>query len=121
MKAQQILNDPFLNKGTAFTAEERAQFGLTGMLPPHVQTIDEQVKQAYAQYQSKANMLEQRIFLMSIFNENRVLFFKLFSQHVAEFMPVVYDPTIADTIENYSALYVNPKTLLSYQSTILIQ
>ena len=109
MKAQQILNDPFLNKGTAFTAEERAQFGLTGMLPPHVQTIDEQVKQAYAQYQSKANMLEQRIFLMSIFNENRVLFFKLFSQHVAEFMPVVYDPTIADTIENYSALYVNPQ------------
>ncbi|WP_208423172.1 malolactic enzyme [Latilactobacillus fragifolii] len=109
MKAQQILNDPFLNKGTAFTAEERAQFGLTGMLPPHVQTIDDQAKQAYAQYQSKANMLEKRIFLMSIFNENRVLFFKLFSQHVAEFMPVVYDPTIADTIENYSALYVNPQ------------
>lgn len=109
MKAQQILNDPFLNKGTAFTTEERAQFGLTGMLPPHVQTIDDQAKQAYAQYQSKANMLEKRIFLMSIFNENRVLFFKLFSQHVAEFMPVVYDPTIADTIENYSALYVNPQ------------
>ncbi|KRM21388.1 malolactic enzyme [Latilactobacillus graminis] len=107
MKAQQILNNPFLNKGTAFTAEERTQFGLTGMLPPHVQTIEDQAKQAYAQYQSKANMLEQRIFLMSIFNENRVLFYKLFSQHVAEFMPVVYDPTIADTIENYSALYVN--------------
>lgn len=107
--AQQILNDPFLNKGTAFTAEERAQFGLTGMLPPHVQSLADQVKQAYAQYQTKANMLEQRIFLMTLFNENRVLFYKLFSEHVAEFMPVVYDPTIADTIENYSALYVNPQ------------
>jgi len=107
--AQQILNDPFLNKGTAFTKAERAQFGLTGMLPPHVQTLADQVKQAYAQYQTETTMLEQRIFLMTLFNENRVLFYKLFSQHVAEFMPVVYDPTIADTIENYSALYVNPQ------------
>ncbi|KRL37705.1 malic enzyme, N-terminal domain protein [Liquorilactobacillus uvarum DSM 19971] len=108
-KAQQILNNPFLNKGTAFTVAERQQFGLAGLLPPHVQTIDDQAKQTYAQYLTKPSMLEKRIFLMSIFNENRVLFYKLFSQHIAEFMPIVYDPTIADTIENYSSLFVNPQ------------
>lgn len=108
-KAQQILNNPFLNKGTAFTEAERQQFGLAGLLPPHVQTIDDQAKQTYAQYLTKPSMLEKRIFLMSIFNENRVLFYKLFSQHIAEFMPIVYDPTIADTIENYSSLFVNPQ------------
>ncbi|GAJ27350.1 malolactic enzyme [Liquorilactobacillus sucicola DSM 21376 = JCM 15457] len=108
-KAQQILNNPFLNKGTAFTLAERQQLGLVGLLPPHVQTLEEQVKQTYAQYLSKTSMLEKRHFLMMIFNENRVLFYKLFSQHIAEFMPIVYDPTIADTIENYSSLFVNPQ------------
>ncbi|WP_083478757.1 malolactic enzyme [Liquorilactobacillus capillatus] len=108
-KAQQVLNNPFLNKGTAFTQEERQQLGLVGLLPPHVQTLDEQVKQNYAQYLSKPSMLAKRQFLMTIFNENRILFYKLFSQHIAEFMPVVYDPTIADTIENYSALFVDPQ------------
>lgn len=109
MKPAQILNDPFLNKGTAFTKEERVVLGLTGLVPPMIQTIDQQVEQTYAQYSSKANMLEKRLFLMQIFNTNRVLFYKLFSEHVAEFMPVVYDPTIADTIENYSELFVDPQ------------
>ncbi|MFA9353809.1 malolactic enzyme [Pediococcus pentosaceus] len=105
-KAMSILNNPYLNKGTAFTKEERDQLGLNGLIPPYIQTIDEQVEQVYAQFQTKANNLEKRLFLMQIFNENRVLFYKLFSQHVVEFMPIVYDPTIADTIENYSELYV---------------
>lgn len=109
MKPAQILNDPFLNKGTAFTKEERVVLGLTGLVPPMIQTIDQQVEQTYAQYSSKANMLEKRLFLMQIFNTNRVLFYKLFSEHLAEFMPVVYDPTIADTIENYSELFVDPQ------------
>lgn len=109
MKPAQILNDPFLNKGTAFTKEERVVIGLTGLVPPMIQTIDQQVEQTYAQYSSKANMLEKRLFLMQIFNTNRVLFYKLFSEHLAEFMPVVYDPTIADTIENYSELFVDPQ------------
>lgn len=104
-KAMSILNNPYLNKGTAFTKEERDQLGLNGLIPPYIQTIDEQVEQVYAQFQTKANDLEKRLFLMQIFNENRVLFYKLFSQHVVEFMPIVYDPTIADTIENYSELY----------------
>ncbi len=106
---EQILNDPFLNKGTAFSKEERQQFGLAGILPPAVQTLDQQVAQTYAQYQRKSSPLEKRIFLMDIFNHNHVLFYKLFSQHIAEFMPVVYDPTIADTIENYSALFIEPQ------------
>ncbi|TLQ04810.1 NAD-dependent malic enzyme [Pediococcus stilesii] len=105
-KAMNILNNPYLNKGTAFTKEERDQLGLNGLIPPYIQTLEEQVEQVYAQFQSKVNDLEKRLFLMQIFNENRVLFYKLFSQHVVEFMPIVYDPTIADTIENYSELYV---------------
>ena len=105
-KAMSILNNPYLNKGTAFTKAERDQLGLNGLIPPYLQTLDEQVAQTYAQFQTKANDLEKRLFLMQIFNENRVLFYKLFSEHVVEFMPIVYDPTIADTIENYSELYV---------------
>ncbi|MDN6900579.1 malolactic enzyme [Oenococcus sicerae] len=101
-----ILNDPFKNKGTAFTETERTALGLNGLLPAKVQTIQEQVDQTYAQYQSKVNNLEKRHFLMEIFNTNHVLFYKLFSQHIVEFMPIVYDPTIADTIENYSELFV---------------
>lgn len=104
-----IINDPFKNKGTAFTAQERKELGLEGLLPPYVQTLDEQVKRVYAQFQTKTSSLEKRLFLMEIFNENRTLFFKLFSQHVVEFMPIVYDPTIADTIENYSELFVDPQ------------
>ncbi|OZG54473.1 Malolactic enzyme [Alloscardovia macacae] len=107
--AREILNDPFLNKGTAFTEEERAQLGLTGMLPAHVQTIDEQAAQAYAQMETKTSMLEKRLFLMEIFNTNRTLFYRMFSQHVEEFNPIVYDPTIAETIENYSDLFVDPQ------------
>lgn len=109
MRGQEILNNPFLNKGTAFTEAEREEFGLTGMLPAHVQTIQEQADQAYAQYLTKVNDVEKRIFLSTLFDTNRTLFYYLVDQHVAEFMPVVYDPTIADTIENYSALFANPQ------------
>ena len=104
-----ILNNPFKNKGTAFTQGERHELGLEGLLPPYVQSLDEQVAQTFAQYQTKPTNLAKRQFLMAIFDENRVLFYKLFSEHVADFMPVVYDPTIADTIENYSKLFVDPQ------------
>ena len=109
MNAHDILNNPFLNKGTAFTLEEREKLGLVGMLPPYVQTIEEQANQTYAQMQTKANNLEKRLFLMQIFNTNRTLFYYMFSQHLAEFNPIVYDPTIADTIENYSDLFIDPQ------------
>lgn len=109
MSAHDILNNPFLNKGTAFTMEERSKLGLVGLLPPYVQTIEEQANQTYAQMQTKANNLEKRLFLMQIFNTNRTLFYYMFSQHLAEFNPIVYDPTIADTIENYSDLFIDPQ------------
>lgn len=109
MTAHDILNNPFLNKGTAFTLEERKELGLIGLLPPYVQTIEEQAAQTYAQMEIKANDLEKRLFLMEIFNTNRTLFYYLFSQHLEEFNPIVYDPTIADTIEGYSDLFVDPQ------------
>ena len=109
MTAHDILNNPFLNKGTAFTLEERKELGLIGLLPPYVQTIEEQATQTYEQMQTKVNDLEKRLFLMEIFNTNRTLFYYLFSQHLEEFNPIVYDPTIADTIEGYSDLFVDPQ------------
>ncbi|WP_019792645.1 malolactic enzyme [Streptococcus sobrinus] len=109
MKAHDILNNPFLNKGTAFTMEERKEYGLIGLLPPYVQTIEEQADQAYQHYLQKPSDLEKRLFLMEIFNTNRTLFYYLFNQHIVEFNPIVYDPTIADTIENYSQLFVDPQ------------
>lgn len=109
MTAHDILNNPFLNKGTGFTLEERKELGLIGLLPPYVQTIEEQAAQTYAQMQTKVNDLEKRLFLMEIFNTNRTLFYYLFSQHLEEFNPIVYDPTIADTIEGYSDLFVDPQ------------
>ena len=109
MRGHQILNDPFKNKGTAFTQEERQELGLVGLLPPYVQTLEEQAAQTYAHMHQKGSDLETRLFLMEIFNTNRTLFYYLFSQHLEEFNPIVYDPTIADTIENYSELFVDPQ------------
>lgn len=108
-KSYEVLNDPFLNKGTAFTKEERKELELIGLLPPQIQTIDEQAEQVYAQYKSKEPLINKRRFLMEIFDTNRTLFYYLFSQHVVEFMPIVYDPVIAENIENYSELFVNPQ------------
>lgn len=104
-----ILNDPFLNKGTAFTVEERKELGLTGTLPAKVQTLQEQADQAYGQFKSKASQLEQRQFLMTIFNTNRTLFYYLMGQHIVEFMPIVYDPVIAESIEQYSEIFTRPQ------------
>jgi len=109
MRGHDILNNPFKNKGTAFKQEERQELGLVGLLPPYVQTLEEQAAQTYAHMHQKANDLEKRLFLMEIFNTNRTLFYYLFSQHLEEFNPIVYDPTIADTIENYSELFVDPQ------------
>ncbi|MBM7642357.1 malolactic enzyme [Streptococcus loxodontisalivarius] len=109
MRAHDILNNPFLNKGTAFTMEERKELGLIGLLPPYVQTIEEQAEQTYQHFSQKSSDLEKRLFLMEIFNTNRTLFYYLFNQHIVEFNPIVYDPVIADTIENYSHLFVDPQ------------
>ena len=104
-----LLNNPFLNKGTAFTKEERAKYGITGMLPSTVQTLEQQSVQAYGQYLSKQTDLEKRIFLMNLFNTNRTLFYKLMGEHLVEFMPVVYDPVGADSIEQYNEIFLKPQ------------
>lgn len=105
----EILNNPFKNKGTAFSSIERTNLGLKGLLPPAVQTLTQQAHQVYDQFKAKKTDLEKRLFLMGIFNTNRVLFFKVFSQHITEFMPIVYDPTIAQSIEEYSKLFIKPQ------------
>ncbi|EOI7612580.1 malolactic enzyme [Enterococcus lactis] len=104
-----LLNNPFLNKGTAFTKEERAKYGITGMLPSTVQTLEQQSVQAYGQYLSKQTDLEKRIFLMNLFNTNRTLFYKLMGEHLVEFMPVIYDPVVADSIEQYNEIFLKPQ------------
>ena len=109
MQGHDILNNPFLNKGTAFTSEERRKYGLVGLLPPNIQTIDEQAEQVYHHYQLKDSNIEKRHFLMEIFNTNRTLFYFLFSKHLEEFMPIVYDPVVAESIERYSELFVDPQ------------
>jgi malic enzyme, NAD binding domain protein len=107
--AQEILNNPFLNKGTAFTMEERKALNLTGTLPPIVQTLEEQVERTYNQCCKKANDQEKRIYLMTLFNTNRILFYALMAQHVVEFMPIVYDPIVADAIRQYDELFMKPQ------------
>ncbi|MGM9887873.1 MAG: malolactic enzyme [Limosilactobacillus sp.] len=109
MRGFQILNDPFLNRGTAFTEAERRQYGLVGLLPPRVKTIDEQAAEMYALYQSKGSLIEKRHFLMEIFNHNRTLFFNLMVRHIDEFMPIVYDPVIAEAIERYNERFMQPQ------------
>ena len=108
-KGMQILNDPFKNKGTAFTVAERRELGLLGLLPTHVRTIEEQAAEIYALYQSKTSGIEKRHLLMEIFNTNRTLFFYLMKQHITEFMPIVYDPVIAESIEQYDERYLRPQ------------
>lgn len=109
MRGFQILNDPFLNRGTAFTEAERRQYGLIGLLPPRFKTIDEQAAEMYALYQSKGSLIEKRHFLMEIFNHNRTLFFNLMVRHIDEFMPIVYDPVIAEAIERYNERFMQPQ------------
>lgn len=108
-KAMDILNNPYINKGTGFTMDERKKLGLVGALPPKVQTLQEQADETYAQFKTKPAGLPQRQFLMEIFNTNRTLFFYLMGQHIVEFMPIVYDPVIAESIENYSNIFVQPQ------------
>jgi len=108
-KGYELLNDPFLNKGTAFTEQEREEYNLIGILPPTVQTLELQAQQAYENVEKKADVNEKRHYLMNIFSRNRTLFFYLFSQHVKEFMPIVYDPGIAESIRNYSEFFITPQ------------
>lgn len=110
-KGYELLNDPFLNKGTAFSMEERAELGLIGLLPPTEQTIEVQAQQVYGNFQAKPNVSEKRHYLMNIFSRNRTLFYYVFKQHIAEFMPIIYDPGIAESIREYSQFFITPQNV----------
>ena len=107
--SKEILNNPFVNKGTAFSMAERKKLNLVGLLPPVVQTLEEQIERTYLQYQKKVNNLEKRVYLMTLFNTNRTLFYALMAQHIEEFMPIVYDPVVADAIRQYDELFMKPQ------------
>ena len=95
-----VLRDPFLNKGTAFTNEERKEYGLVGMLPIGVQSIEDQAKQTYEHYQSKPNNFEKRKFLMEIFNTNRTLFYSYFYFFYRKLWQPIKNKSFIDSIKS---------------------
>ncbi|WP_410678297.1 NAD-dependent malic enzyme [Avibacterium paragallinarum] len=104
-KTPTILTNPLTNKGTAFTLEERAKLGLTGRLPAAVETLEEQAKRAYAQLSRYEKPMEKYIYLDQLHNRNEVLYYRLLTDHLAEMLPIVYDPTVGDAIKQWSRDY----------------
>jgi malate dehydrogenase (oxaloacetate-decarboxylating) len=94
-----------LNKGSAFTEQERRDFGLQGLLPPRVSNLEEQVARRYQEYQQKANDRERFIFLRELQDRNETLFYRLLQEHIAEMMPIIYTPEVGDVCQQYSQLY----------------
>ena len=101
----EILQNPLTNKDTAFTVEERKKYGLIGRLPVAVETLDQQAARAYRQYASYAENIEKYIFLDQLHNRNEVLYYKLLTDHLAEMLPIVYDPTVGEAIKKWSRDY----------------
>jgi malate dehydrogenase (oxaloacetate-decarboxylating) len=96
-----VLNSPLLNKGTAFTAEERRALGLTGLVPPNISTLGTQVKRAYIQYERLPDALSKNVYLTALHDRNEVLFHRLFSEHLHEMIPIVNDLTVGMAMEQY--------------------
>ena len=111
----ELLNHPGLNKGTAFTEEERSQLGLHGLLPPQVESLEGQVVRAYEAYQRKSDDLERHIYLRALQDSNEVLFYKLLLEHIEEMTPIVYTPVVAQACQEFSHIYRRPRGLfISY-------
>ena len=106
-----LLQQPLLNKGTAFSAEERRELGLRGLLPPHEDTIEEQAERAYGAYQEKPNDLERHIYLRQLQDTNETLFYRLLLDHLAEMMPIIYTPTVGLACERFSRILRRPRGL----------
>ncbi|EKG12965.1 Malic oxidoreductase [Macrophomina phaseolina MS6] len=104
-----LLNTPYLNKGTAFTKEEREQFKLHGLLPQNIQTLEEQVKRAYDQYTSRPTDLAKNTFMTSMKEQNEVLYYRLIHDHLKEMFSIIYTPTEGEAIANYSRLFRRPE------------
>jgi malate dehydrogenase (oxaloacetate-decarboxylating) len=106
-----LLTTPQLNKGTAFTYEERKEFGLLGKLPHRVETIEEQTKRAYLQYCSYTSRLKQNIYLNNLHDKNQILFYKLLNKHVGEMLPTIYTPIVGTAVKRFSLEYRQPRGL----------
>jgi len=104
-KGEELLNDPILNKGTAFTLEEREEFGIRGFLPYHVSTIEQQVTRRFGNFLHQSDDLAKYLFLSSLQNRNEILFYRLVLEHVQEMLPYIYTPTVGDVSIHYSSLY----------------
>jgi len=104
-----VLDDPILNRGVAFSAAEREALGLTGRLPSGVLTLEEQAQRAYRQLQDQGSDLAKNVYLEQLHDRDETLYYKLLGDHLAELLPVVYDPTVGEAIEKYSHEYRRPR------------
>ena len=111
LTGQQLLDDPWLNKGSAFSDDERREFGLLGLLPLHCSTIEEQLARTYENYQRKDNDLERYVFLTALQDRNETLFYRLLHEHITEMMPIIYTPTVGEGCRQYSHVFRRPRGL----------
>ena len=111
LRGANLLNRPILNKGTAFTEAERTQLGLHGLLPPQVETLNQQMVRAYEAYRRKDDDLERHIYLRQLQDTNEVLFYRLLLDHIEEMTPMVYTPVVAQACEQFSQIYRRPRGL----------
>jgi malate dehydrogenase (oxaloacetate-decarboxylating) len=115
LRGMSLLDKPVFNKGTAFSIEERAAFDLHGLLPPQVETLEQQLARAYEAYQRKEDDLERHIYLRQLQDTNEVLFYRLLLDHIVEMTPMVYTPVVALACEHFSHIYRRPRGLfISY-------
>jgi malate dehydrogenase (oxaloacetate-decarboxylating)(NADP+) len=105
----ELLHNPALNKGTAFTAEERDALGLRGLLPPHIHTIDEQVTRVMENFYCKPNALEKYIHMIALLDRNETLFYRVVVDHVEEMMPIIYTPTVGQGCQEYGRIFRRPR------------
>ncbi len=116
MRGESVLRDPFTNKSTAFTAAEREDLGLDGLVPPAISTMDQQLVRVYENYRVRQTSLERYTFLASLQDRNETLFFRLVHDHIEEMMPVVYTPVVGEACQQYSHIYRHPRGLyISYE------
>jgi malate dehydrogenase (oxaloacetate-decarboxylating) len=112
---QRLLDDPLLNKSSAFSEAERRELGLTGLLPLHISTIEEQLSRVYENYQRKDSDIERYIFLAALQDRNETLFYRLLQEHLTEMMPIIYTPTVGEGCRQYSHVFRRPRGLyISY-------
>ena len=112
---QALLENPLLNKGSAFSEEERREFGLSGLVPPHVSTTEEQLARTYGSYTQKNSDIERFIYLVSLQDRNETLFYRLLQEHITEMMPIIYTPVVGEGCKQYSRIYRRPRGLyISY-------